>query len=472
MIDTQIGLSEFGMVGLGTMGRNLLLNIAEHGRSVSGYDTNQKQIDALHSEASGKPVQGFADVKAFVQSLKKPRCITMLVPAGSPVGSVINTFRPYLEPGDLLIDSGNSYFKDTDRRIKELVPTGIAFFGMGISGGESGARHGPSMMAGGTAEDYAKVRGVLELVAAKAEDGTPCVARVGNGSAGHYVKMTHNGIEYGLMQLIAECYDLMKHGWHMNNEEIAAVVEDWSRSEIGGFLLEITATVLRHKDGSSSNYLVDLIKDEAKQKGTGKWTSQDAMDLRVPVPTIDSAVAARDLSDLKDERLAASKVLQTSGVDQNPERHVDWLKQALYVSMVATYAQGMAQLRIASEAYGYEVDLATVSSIWRAGCIIRSALLREFYTAFKQNPSLPNLLVAPNVVEPLTKRLTALRVIVGGAVALHIPVPAFMASLAYIDGYASERLPANLIQAQRDYFGAHTFSRVDKEGVFHEEWQP
>ena len=471
MIDTQVGVSEFGMVGLGVMGRNLLLNIAEHGHSVSGYDTNQKQVDSLHEEASGKPAQGFTDVKEFVNSLRKPRCITMLVPAGSPVDSVIETFRPYLEPGDLLIDSGNSYYKDTDRRIKELEPTGIAFFGMGISGGESGARHGPSMMAGGTPEDYEKVRGILELVAAKAEDGTPCVARVGNASAGHYVKMVHNGIEYGIMQLLAECYDLMKRGWHMTNEEIANVFDGWANSEIGGFLIEITSTVLRYKDPETGNYLIDMIADGAKQKGTGKWTSQDAMDLRVPVPTVDAAVSARDLSDLKEERVEASKILQTAGADENPERHIDWLGQALYVAMVATYAQGMAQLRSASEAYNYGVDLAEVSSIWRAGCIIRSALLREFHSAFTANPNLPNLLVAPTIVEPVKKRLMALRVAVGGAIALHIPAPAFSASLAYIDGYASERLPANLIQAQRDYFGAHTYSRIDKPGqVFHTEW--
>jgi 6-phosphogluconate dehydrogenase len=467
MIDTQVGVSEFGMIGLGTMGRNLLLNMAEHGRSVSGYDLSQASVDKLRQEARGMPVQAFADLQEFVRSLKRPRCITMLVPAGKPVDDVIATYRPLLEAGDLLIDSGNSYFKDTDRRISELAPTGIGFIGMGISGGESGARHGPSMMAGGAAEDYEKIRGVLELVAAKAEDGQPCVAHVGTGSAGHYVKMVHNGIEYGLMQLIAESYDLMKRGWGMSNAEMSALYQEWSQSDFGGFLLEITAQVLRKKDDQTGKDLVDMVKDEAKQKGTGKWTSQDAMDLRVPVPTIDAAVSARDLSDLKDERVQATQVL---GCSRRGEKNVDALRDALYVAMVATYAQGMAQLRAASQAHGYGVDLAQAAAIWRAGCIIRSALLRDITNAYRSNAELPNLLVDPEMSARVLQREPSLRQLVAAAIDMHIPVPCFMSTLAYVDGYASERLPANLIQAQRDYFGAHTYARLDREGVFHTDW--
>ncbi|HEY3780061.1 MAG TPA: NADP-dependent phosphogluconate dehydrogenase [Fimbriimonadaceae bacterium] len=468
MIDTQVGVSEFGMVGLGTMGRNLLLNIADHGRSVSGFDLNQQQVDLLATESAGKPTMGFTDVANFVASLRKPRCITMLVPAGSPVDSVIATFKPFLEPGDLLIDSGNSYFKDTDRRIAELAPTGIAFFGMGISGGESGARYGPSMMAGGTAEDYAKVSTVLELVAAKADDGRPCVARVGNGSGGHYVKMVHNGIEYGIMQLLAETYDLMKRSWGMSNSEMADVFGAWTKSDIGGFLIEITEQVLRKKDDETGKDLVDMVKDEAKEKGTGKWTSQDAMDLRVAVPTIDAAVNARELSDLKDERVAASKLFGT--VPGHGEKNVDKLREALSVGMITAYAQGMAQLRVASGEYKYDAQMEQVSAIWRAGCIIRSALLKPMMNAYVRNPDLPNLLVDPDLLAVVKARDTSLRWLVGQAAANRIPTPAYMASLAYIDGYASERLPANLTQAQRDYFGAHTYARIDKPGVFHTEW--
>lgn len=468
MVNTEIGLSEFGMVGLGTMGRNLLLNIADHGRSVSGYDLTQTQVDALKAEAEDRPIQAFSDLQAFVRSLRKPRCITMLVPAGAPVDSVIAAFKPYLEPGDLLIDSGNSFFKDTDRRIQELAPTGIGFFGMGISGGESGARHGPSMMAGGSAEDYAKVQAVLELVAAKADDGQPCVAHVGTGSAGHYVKMTHNGIEYGIMELIAESYDVMKRGWGMSNAEMSDTFAKWAQTDIGGFLIEITAAVLKKKDEETGKYLVDLVKDEAKEKGTGKWTSQDSMDLRVAVPTIDAAVAARELSDLKEERVAAAKILSTPTAGANKD--LDHLREALYVGMAVAYAQGMAQLRVASDAYGYGVNLPQVAAIWRAGCIIRSALLRNITSAYKANPALPNLLADPELSRTVVSRLGSLRQFVKGAIDIHIPTPCFSASLAYVDGYSSERLPANLIQAQRDCFGAHTYSRVDRPGVFHTEW--
>jgi len=468
MIDTNIGVSEFGMVGLGTMGRNLLLNIADHGRSVSGYDLGQDKVDLLASESQGRPTLGFTDAAAFAKSLRRPRCITMLVPAGSPVDAVIQSFKPYLEPGDLIIDGGNSYFKDTDRRIAELAPTGIAFFGMGISGGESGARHGPSMMAGGSEADYDKVRGVLELVAAKADDGRPCVARVGNGSAGHYVKMVHNGIEYGIMQLIAETYDLMKRSWGFSNEQLAEIYGTWAKSDIGGFLLEITETVLKKKDGETGKYLVDLIRDEAKEKGTGKWTSQDAMDLRVSVPSIDAAVCARELSDLKAERVAASKTLATQAVQG--EKDVARLREALSIAMITAYTQGMAQLRVASGEYNYGVQMEPVAAIWRAGCIIRSVLLKNIMDAYTANADLPNLLVDPGIQETVKQRIGSLRWLANQAVATHVPMPCFMASLAYIDAYSSERLPANLIQAQRDFFGTHTYERIDKPGVFHTEW--
>lgn len=463
---------DFGMVGLGTMGRALLLNMADHDFAVAGLDTDQGKVDALHSEGSGKPVKGFLDAASFVASIRKPRAIMMLVPAGAPVDSVIHSLAPHLEQGDFLIDGGNSYFKDTDRRAKELADSGFGFIGMGVSGGESGARHGPSMMPGGTPENYERIRPILESVAAKFE-GEACVALMGSGSAGHYVKTVHNGIEYAVMQIISEIYDIMKRALGMSNEEIAKTFSDWNDAELQGFLVEITSVVLRTKDESTGADLVDAISDKAKQKGTGKWTSQDAMDLGSPIPTIDVAVAAREMSGLKPERVEAAKVLVPSSTTYpGPKAEaVSDLRSALYTSMLISYAQGLALLREASSEYGFGTDLETVAKVWRAGCIIRSKSLETIRAAFAANPGLPNLLVDPAISAIVLEHETALRRSVIGAIQASIPAPSLSASIAYLDAYRSERLPANLIQAQRDLFGAHTYERLDSEGSFHTQWE-
>jgi len=460
------------MVGLGTMGRALLLNMADHGFAVAGLDTDTGKVDALHTEGAGKPVKGFTDGAAFVASIRKPRAIMMLVPAGAPVDSVIKSLVPHLESGDFLIDGGNSYFKDTDRRAKELTAEGLGFIGMGVSGGESGARHGPSMMPGGTAENYERIRPIVEAVAAKFE-GEPCVALMGSGSAGHYVKTVHNGIEYAVMQLISEVYDVMKQALAMSNEEIAQVFSEWNDAELQSFLVQITTTVLRYKDEKTGGDLVDLISDKAKQKGTGKWTSQDAMDLGSPIPTIDVAVAAREMSGLKPERIEAAKVLKPTAVSYpyaKAEAIAD-LRSALFTAVLISYAQGLALLREASKEYGYGTNLETVAKVWRAGCIIRSRSLENIRAAYAANPDLANLLVDPSISTTVLEHEGALRRTVLGAIQASIPVPSLSASIAYLDGYRSERLPANLIQGQRDLFGAHTYERLDMEGSFHTLWE-
>ena len=458
---------DFGMIGLGTMGRNLLLNLADHGASVAGFDLDTSKVEALKTEGAGKQVEGFSDLKAFVAALRKPRAMMMLVPAGAPVDSVLASLDGLIEPGDLVIDGGNSYFKDTDRRYKALHEKGIGFFGIGVSGGEEGARHGPSMMAGGPAEFYERVKPLLESVAAKAGDNEPCVKLLGTGAAGHYIKMVHNGIEYGIMQILAETYDLLHRGVGLGNDEIADICDSWKSSSIAGFLVEITATVLRHKE--DGQFLVDLVQDAAKQKGTGKWTSQEAMDLHVPIPTIDAAVAARDLSGMKAERVQASQVLRYS--KESPDRAIlDSLQAALEVAFTATYAQGLEMLRVASGVYGYGADTADVASVWRAGCIIRSALLSEITRVFRAAPETPNLLVDPSIAAQVSSSRSALVKIVQAAQLSAIPTPSLAASLAYIDAYATPRLPANLTQAQRDFFGAHTYERTDKPGTFHTAW--
>jgi len=469
MAETQY---DFGMVGLGTMGRALLLNMADHGFAVAGLDTDADKVAALHSEGAGKPVKGFGDAAQFVASIRKPRAIMMLVPAGPPVDSVIKSLVPHFEAGDFLIDGGNSYFKDTDRRAQELTADGFGFIGMGVSGGESGARHGPSMMPGGTPENYERIRPIVEAVAAKFE-GEPCVALMGCGSAGHYVKTVHNGIEYAVMQLISEIYDVMKRALRMSNAEIADVFSEWNEAELQSFLVEITTVVLRFKDEKTGGDLVDLISDKAKQKGTGKWTSQDAMDLGTPIPTIDVAVAAREMSGLKDERVKASALLKPSEVTfPYPKAEaIAYLRNALYTAMLISYAQGLALLKEASHEYGYGTNLETVAKIWRAGCIIRSRSLETIRAAFADNPGLANLLVDPSISALILQHEGALRKSVIGAIQASIPVPSLAASIAYLDGYRSERLPANLIQGQRDLFGAHTYERLDAEGSFHTHWE-
>jgi 6-phosphogluconate dehydrogenase len=463
---------EIGMVGLGVMGRNLLLNMSDHGCSVAGYDKDMSKVQALQAEAEGRDVCAAKSIEEFVGSLRTPRAVMMLVPAGLPVDTVIRELLPHLSPGDLIIDGGNSHFKDTDLRGKTLAEKKILYLGVGVSGGEYGARHGPSMMPGGPRDAYERVRPIFEAAAAKV-DGEPCVTYLGPGSAGHYVKMVHNGIEYGLMQLIAETYDLMKRGLGLSNDELHAVYASWNQSELNGYLMEITASIFLQADEKTGKRLIDVILDEAKQKGTGMWTSQDAMELEVPVPTIDIAVAMRNLSIFESEREAASKTLNgpTSPFRGEQAGFLERVRNALHAAMIITYAQGMAQLRVASKAYGYNLDLEDVARIWRGGCIIRAALLEKIGAAYHTQQDLPNLLMDSHLGRIVAAQQHDLRAVVRTAVELGIPTPGLMVSLAYFDGYRSAWLPASLIQAQRDFFGAHTYERIDAKGTFHTQWE-
>jgi len=463
---------EIGMVGLGVMGRNLVLNIADHGYSVGGYDKDRSQIQQLQTEAGSRAVTAMPSPEEFIRSLAKPRAIMLLVPAGQIVDSVIRELLPHLENGDLIIDAGNSHFKDTDLRAKSLAEKGILYMGVGVSGGEQGARHGPSLMPGGPQEAYERIRPIFEAVAAQV-GGAPCVTYLGPGSAGHYVKMVHNGIEYGLMQLIAESYDLMKRGLGLTDQELSVVYGKWNESELNGYLMEITSRIFTRVDERTGKQLVDVILDEAKQKGTGMWTSQDAMDIQVPTPVIDAAVVARNLSALKSDREAASQHIKvrTSHFKGDRSAILTQLKNAMHTSMIVTYAQGMAQLRSASKVYEYNLNLEDVARIWRGGCIIRAALLEDIQAAYHADPDLPNLLMDSHLGKVVLTGQKDLRKVVGLAGKLGLPVPCLMASLAYFDGYRSAWLPANLIQAQRDDFGAHTYERVDAKGVFHTRWE-
>lgn len=448
---------------MGTMGRNLLLNIADHGHSVVGFNRSQSKLDLLEQEKGELDVWGSNRIADFVQHLRFPRAVLLLVPAGEATDEMIDEIVPFLSPGDVLIDGGNAHFADTERRSKALAAKQILFIGLGVSGGEEGARFGPSMMAGGSKEAYSRVGPVLEQIAAKV-DGEPCVALLGPRSAGHFVKTVHNGIEYGIMQILAETYDLMKRGLGLGNAQIGDAFAAWTETEMGGFLLEITRDVFR-----TPGDLLDLVLDRAKGKGTGKWTSQIAMDMGVPIPTIDAAVASRNLSDMKPERVAASALATPVG---NVSLSLEQVEQALYAAIVSSYAQGLSLLRKASEENAYDLDLATVCKIWRGGCIIRSRLLEPFRAAFAEQPGLANLLVSPAIHERVASRLPGLRAAVSEAAQAGIPMLGHASALAYVDSYTAARLPANLIQAQRDYFGAHTYERVDQEGSFHSKWGP
>lgn len=461
---------EIGMVGLGVMGRNLLLNILNHGCSTAGLDTDATKVRAFVDEADGKKADATTNPQAFVAMLRRPRAIMLLVPAGAAVDAVIRELLPLLSPGDLLIDAGNSHFRDTDSRYQALVGEHIHFFGMGVSGGESGARNGPSLMPGGPKKAYERVQPILEAIAAKV-GGEACVTYLGPGSAGHYVKMVHNGIEYGLMQLISETYGLMKRGMGLSNEELADVYADWNQGELSSYLIEITSQILRRKDDETGKPLVDLILGVARQKGTGQWTSQEALELKVPTPTIDIAVAMRDLSGREMARQAASKALlgpaPTGKLSRDAIKHV---QSALHAAMIITFAQGMAQLQAASEAYSYNLNLEAIARIWRGGCIIRAALLEGIRAAYKSSPDLPELMLDPMLAARLNSAQTDLRAIVRMSVKHGVSLAGHMACLIYFDAYRSGWLPFNLIQAQRDFFGAHTYERVDQKGVFHTRW--
>ena len=463
---------DIGMIGLGIMGRNLVLNMADHGFAVAGFDRDAAKVGQLEAEGAGKPVFGARRLKELVSLLRRPRAVMMLVPAGPIVDQVIAGLSPLLAKGDLIIDGGNSHYVDTDRRAARLQKRGLEFLGVGVSGGEEGARRGPSLMPGGPKAAYKQVRPILEAIAAKA-DGEACVTYLGPGSAGHYVKMVHNGIEYGLMRLIAETYDLMKRGLRLSNDDLHDVYARWNRKELQGFLIEITAHIFKQADEKTGQRLIDVILDEAGALGTGLWTSESAMEQHVPAPTIDMAVAMRDLSGCKRCREEEARILSgPSPVYRGkPEELIARLESALYVGMIVTYAQGMVLLARASEVLGYGLRLDEVARIWRGGCIIRSRLLDDVRAAYRETPDLASLLADRRLVGEVQARQGDLRAVVTAAVELGIPAPGFGACVAYIDSLRSPWLPDNLIQAQRDYFGAHTYHRVDMEGTFHTQWR-
>ncbi len=463
----------FGMIGLGTMGRNLLLNMADNGFAVAGYDKNPAQVALLEKEGEGKQVKAFTLAHDFIQSLQTPRSIIMLVPAGKIVDNVIEELIPLLDKGDILIDGGNSHFTDTTRRVAELESKGFHFFGMGISGGEEGARKGPSMMPGGDKLAYSQMKPVFDAIAAKV-DGEPCVTYIGPGAAGHFVKMVHNGIEYGLMELIAEVYGFLKNGLKLDNEGIHQVFKKWDEGRLQSFLMDITKDIFVFKAPGSDHLLVDDIKDEARSKGTGKWTSQVAMDLQTPIPTIDTSVAMRDISRYKQLREMAAALYSTEEPKLEQGMDTDTLlvdlEQAYYFSMIITYAQGMHLLLNASKEYHYQLRLDEIAKIWRGGCIIRSLFLTDIFNAYQKDPLLENLLLDEQVKALLAEALPGARSIVSKATAAGIAVPAFASTLSYFDTLRSKRMPSNLTQAQRDYFGAHTYELIGKEGIFHSQW--
>ncbi|GMN09200.1 NADP-dependent phosphogluconate dehydrogenase [Croceitalea sp. MTPC9] len=462
---------DFGLVGLGVMGRNFILNVADNGFTAFGNDLDDEKVNALIEEGGNpKKVNASTDAKVFVAALSQPRKIMLLVPAGKIVDAVIESLLPLLDEGDIIIDGGNSFYTDTDRREAYLKDKGINFFGAGVSGGAKGARRGPSIMPGGSREAYQYVKPIFEAVAAK-YNGEACVAYLGPKSAGNYVKMVHNGIEYGLMQLTSEIYDLLKKAGGLSNEELHQTYGDWNKGRLQSFLVEITSDILAQKDDLADGDLVDAILDKAKQKGTGKWTSQNAMDLGIPVPTIDIAVSMREISALKDERTKADELYdRPSPKAVSKTDFINKAEGALYFAFIIAYTQGMHQLADASKEYGYELDLGEIAKIWRAGCIIRAGLLADITDAFKADENLPNLLLSPSFAEKVQGTVDAARELVAYGVTNGIPLPGLSNSLTYFDAYTSQRLPLNLIQAQRDYFGSHTYERLDRDGVFHTEW--
>jgi 6-phosphogluconate dehydrogenase len=463
---------QIGVIGLAVMGKNLALNIESRGYSVAVYNRSREKTDEFLKEAEGKNIVGTYSIEEFVNALEKPRKILLMVKAGAPTDATIEQLKPYLEKGDILIDGGNTYFKDTQRRNKELAELGIHFIGTGVSGGEEGALKGPSIMPGGQKEAHELVRPIFEAIAAKV-DGEPCTTYIGPDGAGHYVKMVHNGIEYGDMQLIAEAYFLLKHVLGLSAQELHEVFAEWNKGELNSYLIEITADIFTKIDEETGKPLVDVILDKAGQKGTGKWTSQSALDLGVPLPLITESVFARFISAMKDERVKASKILSGPAVkpfEGDREHFIEAVRRALYMSKICSYAQGFAQMKAASDEYNWNLQYGNIAMIFRGGCIIRAQFLQKIKEAYDRDPELPNLLLDPYFKEIVENYQEALREIIAIAVMRGIPVPAFSSALAYYDSYRMETLPANLIQAQRDYFGAHTYERVDKEGIFHTEW--
>jgi 6-phosphogluconate dehydrogenase len=455
------------------MGENLALNVERNGFSIAVYNRSSDKTEAfMANRAQGKNVQATYSLEEFVQALERPRKILIMVKAGGPVDAVIDQLKPLLDEGDMIIDGGNSLYTDTDRRVESLEAAGLRFIGMGVSGGEEGALNGPSLMPGGTKAAYSEIEPIMTKIAAQVDDG-PCVTYIGQGGAGHYVKMVHNGIEYGDMQLIAEAYDILKSTAGLTHTQLHEVFTDWNTTdELNSFLVEITADIFTQMDEETGLPLVELIKDAAGQKGTGRWTVVSALELGVSIPTITAAVNARIMSSIKDERMAAAQQLTgpTGKYDGDVAALIDKVRDALYCSKICSYAQGMALLSTASREFGYDLNLSETARIWKGGCIIRAGFLNKITKAFKDDPNLPNLLLAPEFKQTILDRQEAWREVIGLAARLGIAVPAFSASLDYFDSYRRDRLPQNLTQAQRDYFGAHTFERTDKPGVFHANW--
>ncbi|MCT1905391.1 NADP-dependent phosphogluconate dehydrogenase [Oceanobacillus sojae] len=464
---------EIGVIGLAVMGKNIALNIESRGFAVSVFNrTYEKTEDFMANEAKGKNFYGAKTIEEFVQSLEKPRRIMLMVKAGPATDATIASLQPYLEDGDVLIDGGNTLYEDTMRRNEELDKTGIHFIGTGVSGGEEGALKGPSMMPGGQKEAYDLVAPIFEAISAKV-DGEPCVTYIGPNGAGHFVKMVHNGIEYGDMQLIAEAYDLMKNVAGLDAKELHEVFKEWNKGELDSFLIEITADIFTKVDDETGKPLVEVILDKAGQKGTGKWTSKNALDLGVPLPLITESVFARFISSLKEERVNASKVLSgpaKAEVSESKEELIEAIRQALYMSKIVSYAQGFAQMRAASEENNWDLKYGDIAMIWRGGCIIRANFLQKIKDAYDREADLSNLMLDPYFKEIVEGYQASLRKVVSLAVQHGVAVPTFASAIAYYDSYRSENLPANLIQAQRDYFGAHTYERKDKDGIFHSQW--
>ena len=464
---------QIGVVGMAVMGKNLALNIESRGYSVALFNRTGSKTEEVVKEHSDKNFKATYTIEEFVASIEKPRRILLMVKAGAATDATIQELLPHLDKGDILIDGGNTFFQDTIRRNEMLADSGINFIGTGVSGGEEGALKGPSIMPGGQKEAYELVAPILEQISAKAEDGEPCVTYIGPNGAGHYVKMVHNGIEYGDMQLIAESYDLMQNILGVSVDEMAEIFKEWNEGELDSYLIEITADILTRKDDQGTGKpIVDVILDAAGNKGTGKWTSQSALDLGVPLPLITESVFARYISAYKEERVAASKVLPKPNFIFTGDKKelIEKIREALYFSKIMSYAQGFAQLRVASKEYEWDLPFGEIAKIWRAGCIIRAGFLQKITDAYDKEPDIENLLLDDYFMEITRKYQQAVREVVALAVQAGVPVPTFSSAIAYFDSYRSERLPANLIQAQRDYFGAHTYERVDKEGVYHYSW--
>lgn len=465
---------QIGVVGMAVMGKNLALNIESRGYSVALYNRTGSKTEEVVAEHPDKNFKATYTIADFVAAIEKPRRILLMVKAGAATDATIAELLPHLDKGDILIDGGNTFFKDTMRRNEELANSGINFIGTGVSGGEEGALKGPSIMPGGQKDAYELVAPILEQISAKAEDGAPCVTYIGPNGAGHYVKMVHNGIEYGDMQLIAESYDLLKNILGLSVEEMADIFKEWNTGELDSYLIEITADILTRKDDLGTGQpIVDVILDAAGNKGTGKWTSQSALDLGVPLPLITEAVFARYISTYKAERVNASKILPKPAAftyEGDKGELVEKIREALYFNKIMSYAQGFAELRAASKEFDWNLPFGEIAKIWRAGCIIRARFLQKITDAYEANPDLENLLLDEYFMEITKKYQQSARDVVALAVQAGVPVPTFSAGIAYFDSYRAERLPANIIQAQRDFFGAHTYERTDREGIFHYSW--